>query len=228
MQLLFIVLLIAIAALNPPLIRVMEQHYVSTDALKTCPFCCAFPIKCPSSTSSNDFNSNDPPSSLQSLPVAAPSTDDSSPSDRVSRVSEAYEHMCRRFSPLQAKFHLILKPSQSIHPPTTKPISSAASIIFLALNMNDVNTNAAHGGEHEPLITVHFNDSHQPDPIPRLTRFTDRFEVSFALYFQNSTNQAKFIRDMYSYDRNRFCVMLATTYFTIDPLYSQSGFVDYV
>ena len=86
--------------------------------------------------------------------------------------------------------------------------------------MNHVNTDAARGGEHEPLITVHFNDFHQPDPIPRLTWFADHFEVSFALYFQNSTNQVKFIRDIYSYDRNRFCFLPATTHFEIDPDFS--------
>ena len=223
MQLLSIVLLTSIAALSPPSIRVIEQHYDSTDALKTCRFRCAFPIKCPSSTSSNDFNSNGPPSSLQSLPVAAPFTDDSSLSDRVSRDSEAYEYMCRRFPLFQAKFHLILKPSQSIHPPTTKPTPSAASIFFLSLNMKGVNTNAARCGEHEPWITVHFNDSRQPYPIPRFTRFTDRFEVSFALYFPNSTNQAQFIRDMYSYDHDQFYFLPATTHFKTDPDFSFSA-----
>jgi hypothetical protein len=179
---------------------------------------------------------------------------------------------------------LILKPSQSIHPPITKPTSSAASIFLLSLNKDDVNTSAAYCGEHEPLIPVRFNGSRQSDPIlapnlrhsqhsisdlanhsqdthayfrphllpstihqfhgiftqpfcsridirmiqlsflvSRFTRFTDRFDVSFALYFQNSTNQAKFIRDIYSYDRNPFCFLPATIHFNTDPDFSFSA-----
>jgi hypothetical protein len=281
MQLFFIVLLTSVSARSPPSIPIIERQrphdYDSTDALKTSLFRCALPIKCPSSTSSNDPNPNGPPSPLQSLPVAAPFTDDSSPSDRVSWDPEAYKHMCRRFPPFQAKFHLILKPSQSIHPPITKPTSSAASIFLLSLNKDDVNTSAAYCGEYKPLIPVHFNGSRQPDPISapnlrhsqhpisdfanhsedthayfrhhllpstihqfhgmltqpfrshihihmiqvsflvsRFSKITYHLQVSFALYFQNSTNQAKIIRDMYSHDRNRFCVLPATTY-TIDP-----------
>ena len=53
--------------------------------------------------------------------------------------------------------------------------------------------------------------------VSRFSKITYHLQVSFALYFQNSTNQAKIIRDMYSHDRNRFCVLPATTYFTIDP-----------
>ena len=288
MQLFFIVLLTSVSARSPPSIPIIERQrphdYDSTDALKTSLFRCALPIKCPSSTSSNDPNPNGPPSPLQSLPVAAPFTDDSSPSDRVSWDSEAYKHMCRRFPPFQAKFHLILKPSQSIHPPITKPTSSAASIFLLSLNKDDVNTSAAYCGEYEPLIPVRFNGSRQSDPIPapnlrhsqhsisdlanhsqdthayfrphllpstihqfhgiftqpfcsridiqmiqlsflvsRFTRFTDRFDVSFALYFQNSTNQAKFIRDIYSYDRNPFCFLPATIHFNTDPDFSFSA-----
>ena len=288
MQLFFIVLLTSVSARSPPSIPIIERQrphdYDSTDALKTSIFRCALPIKCPSSTSSNDPNPNGPPSPLQSLPVAAPFTDDSSPSDRVSWDSEAYKHMCRRFPPFQAKFHLILKPSQSIHPPITKPTSSAASIFLLSLNKDDVNTSAAYCGEYEPLIPVRFNGSRQSDPIPapnlrhsqhsisdlanhsqdthayfrphllpstihqfhgiftqpfcsridirmiqlsflvsRFTRFTDRFDVSFALYFQNSTNQAKFIRDIYSYDRNPFCFLPATIHFNTDPDFSFSA-----
>jgi hypothetical protein len=98
--------------------------------------------------------------------VAAPFTDDSSPSDRVSWDSEAYKHMCRRFPPFQAKFHLIFKPPQSIHPPITKPTSSAASIFLLSLNKDNVNTSAAYCGEYEPLIPVRFNGSRQSDPVP--------------------------------------------------------------
>ena len=288
MQLFFIVLLTSVSARSPPSIPITERQrphdYDSTDALKTSLFRCALPIKCPSSTSSNDPNPNGPPSPLQSLPVAAPFTDDSSPSDRVSWDSEAYKHMCRRFPPFQAKFHLIFKPPQSIHPPITKPTSSAASIFLLSLNKDNVNTSAAYCGEYEPLIPVRFNGSRQSDPIPapnprhsqhsnsdlanhsqdthayfrphllpstihqfhgiftqpfcshidiqmiqlsflvsRFTRFTDRFDVSFALYFQNSTNQAKFIRDMYSYDRNPFCFLPATIHFNTDPDFSFSA-----
>jgi hypothetical protein len=171
MQLFFIVLLTSVSARSPSLIPIIERQrphdYDSTDALKTSLFRCALPIKCPSSTSSNDLNPNGPPSPLQSLPVAAPFTDESSPSDRVSWDSEAHKHMCRRFPPFQAKFHLLLdlKPSQSIHPPITKPTSSAASIFLLSLNKDDVNTSAA-CGEYEPLIPVCFNGSRQSDPIP--------------------------------------------------------------
>ena len=170
MQLFFIVLLTSVSARSPPSIPITERQrphdYDSTDALKTSLFRCALPIKCPSSTSSNDPNPNGPPSPLQSLPVAAPFTDDSSPSDRVSWDSEAYKHMCRRFPPFQAKFHLIFKPPQSIHPPITKPTSSAAAIFLLSLNKDNVNTSAAYCGEYEPLIPVRFNGSRQSDPIP--------------------------------------------------------------
>ena len=123
MQLLFVVLFTLVAALSPPSTRVIEQQrrhaYGSTDALKTSLFRCAFPTKDQSSTSANGSNPNGPPSSLQSLPVAAPFMDDPSPSELVSRESEAYKHMCRRFPSVQARFHLIFEPSRSIHPPTT-------------------------------------------------------------------------------------------------------------
>ena len=167
MRLLFVVLFTSVAALSPPSTRVIEQQrrhaYGSTDALKTSLFRCAFPTKDQSSTSSNDSNPNGPPSSLQSLPVAAPFMDDPSPSELISRESEAYKHMCRRFPPVQAKFHLMFEPSQSIHPPTIKSTSSAPPRFCISSAVNDVGDNVAPRSELQPKIPVHFDRLFQPD-----------------------------------------------------------------
>jgi hypothetical protein len=172
MQLLFVVLFTSVAALSPPSTRVIEQQrrhaYGSTDALKTSLFRCAFPTKDQSSTSSNDSNPNGPPSSLQSLPVAAPFMDDLSPSELISREPEAYKHMCRRFPPVQAKFHLIFEPSQSIHPPTIKSTSSAPPRFCISSAVNDVGDSVAPRSELQPKIPVHFDRLFQPDSTSAL------------------------------------------------------------